>query len=419
MGLTEDLTEKLTGERPFLLDPTIRTSAEESELLYEAGPVVRVELPGGVPAWAVTHDAPAREVMRDSRFVKDIGQWGAWTRGEIPPDWPLIGLVDLGPSMVSTDGPEHRRLRRPVAREFTPQRVEALRGRVEEITRELLDRTAEAASAEGAGGVVDLKDTFAFPLPITVVGELFGMPTEWHRPLRKLYDSFFDDKAAPETVLATIQALYDYIARLVQLKRDEPGADLTSALLSELGDEPSQEAVEELIATIQVMITAGHETSVHVIVNAVRALLDDPAQLDLIRTGRYSWDDVVEESLRLDAPALNFLFRFATEDIDVAGTLVRAGEGVVISYGGMGRDRVQHGADADRFDIARRPRHSSFGHGPHSCPGSSLARLETTIALRELFARFPGLRLADPDGPLERSPSVIVNGHRALPVRLS
>jgi len=411
LGLTED-------DRPVLLDPTIRTSAEESELLYAAGPVVRVELPGGVSAWAVTHDGPAREVMRDSRFVKDIGQWGAWTRGEVPADWPLIGLVDLPPSLVTTDGTEHRRLRRPVAREFTPQRVEALRGRVEEITGELLDRTERAAAADGSGGVVDLKDTFAFPLPITVVGELFGMPVEWHRPLRELYDSFFDDKAAPETVLATLQGLYGYIAQLVQLKRDEPGADLTSALLSELGDEPSEEAVEELIATIQVMITAGHETSVHAIVNAVRSLLDDPAQLELVHSGRYSWDDVVEESLRLDAPALNFLFRFAAEDIEVAGTLVRKGEGVVISYGGMGRDRAQHGADADRFDIARRPRHTSFGHGPHSCPGSSLARLETTIALRELFARFPGLRLAEPDGPLERSPSVIVNGHRALPVRL-
>lgn len=409
MGLTED-------DRPVLLDPTIRTSAEESELLYAAGPVVRVELPGGVAAWAVTHDAPAREVMRDSRFVKDINRWGAWKRGEIPADWPLIGLVDLGPSLVSTDGSEHRRLRRPVAREFTPQRVEALRGRVEEITRELLDRTERAA--DGSGGVVDLKDTFAFPLPITVVGELFGMPTEWHGPLRELYDSFFDDKAAPETVLATLQGLYGYIARLVQLKRDEPGADLTSALLSELGDEPSEEAVEELIATIQVMITAGHETSVHLIVNAVRSLLGDPAQLELVHTGRYSWDDVVEESLRLDSPTLNFLFRFATEDIDVAGTLVREGEGVVISYGGMGRDRGQHGADADRFDISRRPRHTSFGHGPHSCPGSALARLETTIALRELFARFPGLRLADPDGPPERSPSVIINGHRTLPVHL-
>ncbi|MGR3931555.1 cytochrome P450 family protein [Streptomyces sp. BRA346] len=408
MGLTED--------RPVLLDPTIRTSAEESELLYAAGPVVRVELPGGVPAWAVTHDAPAREVMRDSRFVKDINRWAAWKRGEIPADWPLIGLVDLGTSLVSTDGPEHRRLRRPVAREFTPQRVEALRGRVEEITRELLDRTERAA--EGSGGVVDLKDTFAFPLPITVVGELFGMPTDWHRPLRELYDSFFDDKAAPETVLATLQGLYGYIARLVRLKRDEPGADLTSALLSELGDEPSEEAVEELIATIQVMITAGHETSVHLIVNAVRSLLGDPAQLELVHTGRFSWEDVVEESLRLDSPTLNFLFRFATEDIDIAGTLIREGEGVVISYGGMGRDRGQHGADADRFDISRRPRHTSFGHGPHSCPGSALARLETTIALRELFARFPGLRLADLDGSLERSPSVVINGHRTLPVRL-
>ncbi|MFI0815064.1 cytochrome P450 [Streptomyces sp. NPDC021098] len=416
MGLTEDLGP--TEDRLVLLDPTVRTSAEESELLYAAGPVARVELPGGVRAWAVTHDAPAREVMRDGRFVKDINQWGAWKRGEIPADWPLIGLVDLGPSLVSTDGAEHRRLRRPVAREFTPQRVEALRGRVEEITRALLDRTAEAAAAEGSGGVVDLKDTFAFPLPITVVGELFGMPTEWHGPLRKLYDSFFDDKAAPETVLETIQGLYGYIAELVRLKRDEPGADLTSALLSELGEEPSEAAVEELIATIQVMITAGHETSVHAIVNAVRSLLGDPAQRELVDTGRYSWDDVVEESLRLDAPALNFLFRFATEDIEVAGTLVRAGEGVVISYGGMGRDRTQHGADADRFDVTRRPRHTSFGHGPHSCPGSALARLETTVALRELFARFPDLRLADPDASPERSPSVIVNGQRSLPVRL-
>ncbi|MET7900226.1 cytochrome P450 [Streptomyces sp. NPDC005355] len=407
MGLIED--------RLVPLDPRTRTSAEESELLYAAGPVARVELPGAIRSWAVTHDAPARAVMRDARFVKDINQWGAWTRGETPRDWPMIGLVDIGTSMVSTDGAEHRRLRQPVAREFTPQRVEKLRDRVEEITRELLDRTARSADAEG---VVDLKDTFAFPLPISVVGELFGMPVEWHGPLRTLYDSYFDDSSAPETVHETLAGLRGYIARLVELKRTAPGADLTSALLARLGDAPSDEAAQELIATLQTMITAGHETSVHAIVNAVRSLLSDPAQLGLVHTGRYTWDDVVEESLRLDSPALNFLFRFATEDIEVAGTLIRAGESVVISYGGMGRDRAQHGADADRFDITRRPRHTSFGHGPHSCPGSALARLETTIALRELFARFPGLRLADPDAPLERSPSVIVNGHRALPVRL-
>lgn len=397
---------------PFVLDPLARDSAAEGALLRAAGPAVPVELPGGVAAWAVTRHAAARDLLTDSRLVKDAAHWAAFQRGEVPKTWPLIGLAVPGPSMVTTDGAEHRRLRALVAQAFTPRRVELMRPRVEEITHRLLDGLA------AGGPEVDLKSAFAFPLPMTVICSLLGVPESDHGVLRDLYERFFGIKPDPAGIQATIAGLNAFVNDLVAQRRSAPGDDLASVLLA-ADTEGGALTDAEAAATLRVIIAAGHETTVNLIGNAVRALLAHPDQLALVRSGRVPWDAVVEESLRWTPPTSNFLFRFAAEDIPVGDTVIPAGEPVLISYNAIGRDPAQHGITAEVFDVTRdASRHLSFGHGPHVCPGSPLARLEAGVALPALFERFPGLSLGVPDGELRPSPSLVVNSLLELPVRL-
>ncbi|PYC76931.1 cytochrome P450 [Streptomyces tateyamensis] len=412
------------GDDVVVLDPLARDNAREGALLRAAGPVARVELPGGVAAWAVTRHGAARELLTDPRLVKDAAHWAAYQRGEVPKDWPLIGLAVPGPSMVTTDGAEHRRLRALVAQAFTPRRVELMRPQVAAITAGLLDRLA------AGGPEVDLKSEFAFPLPMTVIGSLLGVDPADHDHLRELYERFFSSVPDPAGIQATVAALNAFVNGLVRSRREAPGEDLTSALLAadlseaaEPGSPARPLSDAEAAATLRVIIAAGHETTVNLITNAVRALLTHPDQLALVRSGEVSWAAVVEESLRWTPPTSNFLFRFAAADVPVAGggaeVVIPAGDPVLISYNAIGRDPLQHGVTAELFDVTRDPlRHLSFGHGPHVCPGSPLARLEAQVALPALFERFPTLRLAVPDAELRPAASLVVNSLRELPIRL-
>ncbi|MEW2218874.1 cytochrome P450 [Streptomyces sp. NPDC006990] len=399
----------------IVLDPLVGDLAGEGARLRTAGPLAPVELPGGVRVWAVTRHAEARKLLTDSRLVKNIEHWAAYRRGEIPPTWPLIGLADPGPSMLTFDGPEHRRLRALTAQALTPRRVAALRPRIEEITRTLLDGLEAAADAEGR---VDLKSAFAYPLPMAVIGDLLGIDTTRIPRLRTLFDGFFSSVTPAEEVPAIIAELGSLFGAEVARKRESPGDDLTSALLAaaEEGDSLSD---AEVVATVQVLITAGHETTISLLVSAVRALLTRPEQLALLRSGEVGWEAAVEETLRWDAPTTHVLIRFATEDLEVSGTTVARGDAVIVSYGAIGRDEEQHGPDAERFDITRTPtRHLSFGHGPHVCPGAPLSRLEALVALPALFDRFPGLRLAVDPAELRNKPAITQNELHELPVRL-
>ncbi len=400
---------------PIVLDPFARDSAGEGALLRAAGPVAAVELPGGVAAWAVTQHAAARELLTDRRLVKDAAHWAAFQRGEVPKSWPLIGLAVPGPSMVTADGDEHRRLRALVAQAFTPRRVELMRPQVESITAGLLDALDALAVGERE---VDLKSAFAFPLPMTVICSLLGVAAADHEHLRSLYERFFSSVPDPAGIQATIAELNAFVRGVVAQRRAEPGEDLASALLA-ADVEGSALSDAEAAATLRVIIAAGHETTVNLISNAVRALLGHPDQLALVRAGEVSWAAVVEESLRWTPPTSNFLFRFAAEPIAVGAVVVPAGDPVLISYNAIGRDPLQHGITAEVFDVTRDPiRHLSFGHGPHVCPGSPLARLEAQVALPALFERFPDLALAVPDEELRPSASLVVNSLRTLPVRL-
>ncbi|MFB7940945.1 cytochrome P450 family protein [Streptomyces sp. NPDC004779] len=402
------------GAGPVVLDPFVSDLDGESARLREAGPLARVVLPGGVPCYAVTRHAEARALLTDSRLVKDIGQWGAWQRGEIPLDWPLIGLANPGKSMLTVDGEEHRRLRTLVAQALTARRVERLRAGIEELTSGLLDRLAE----QPAGGTVDLKAEFAYPLPMNVVGELMGVDAADHPRMKALFDKFFSTQTPPEEVPQMMADLGALFAGIVAGKKESPGDDLTSALI-EASEDGDRLTTEEITNTLQLMVAAGHETTISLIVNAVVALETHPEQRALVLKGEVPWENVIEETLRWATPTSHVLIRFASEDIEVGDRVLPKGEALIVSHGAIGRDEVQHGGTAGDFDVTRSPiRHISFGHGPHVCPGAALSRLEASVALPALYARFPGLRLAVPREELRNKPVVTQNDLFDLPVVL-
>ncbi|MFD0337604.1 cytochrome P450 [Streptomyces sp. NPDC127117] len=402
---------------PVVIDPLVQDLDGETARLRDAGPLARIELLG-VPALTVTRHALARQLLVDPRLVKDLDAWGLWQRGEVTHEWPLIGMIDAGRSMFTVDGAEHRRLRTKTSQALTPRRLEEIRPDIEKFTEELLDALDEQ-SRRSENGVVDLKSVFAQPLPMRVVGMLMGVDEAEHPMLMKRYKAFFSMLTPQEERLALLAELDVFYAALVRERTARPTDDLTSALiLAEEGGAPLTE--EEVVGNLKAMVAAGHETTIGLILNAVRALLTHPDQLRRVLDGQIPWETVIEETLRWDTPTTHLLMRFATQDIQVGDEVIAKGEGVVISYRAIGRDIEQHGADADAFDIARPApiRHMTFGHGPHICPGAALSRVEAGIALPALFARFPALRAAVPDTEVRKLPVMTQNDMEAFPVLL-
>ncbi|MFE5732301.1 cytochrome P450 [Streptomyces sp. NPDC056528] len=404
-----------SGTDVIELDPFVTDLDGESARLRAAGPLARVVLPGGVPCFAVTRHAEARKLLTDPRLVKDIDVWGAWQRGEIPLDWPLIGLANPGKSMLTADGEEHRRLRGLVAQALTARRVERLRAGIEALTAEMLDRLAERP----AGEAVDLKAEFAYPLPMNVVCELMGVDRADQPRMKELFDKFFSTQTPPEEVPRMMADLGALFSGIVAGKKETPGDDLTSALI-EASEDGDRLTTEEITNTLQLMVAAGHETTISLIVNAVVALSTHPEQRDLVLKGEVPWENVIEETLRWSTPTSHVLIRFAAEDIEVGDRVLPKGEGLIVSFGALGRDEAQFGPTAGDFDVTRTPnRHISFGHGPHVCPGAALSRLEASVALPALYARFPELRLAVPREELRNKPVVTQNDLFELPVVLA
>ncbi|MFC8525629.1 cytochrome P450 [Nocardia sp. NPDC057227] len=399
------------------IDPMVGDLAGETDRLRAAGALTRIELLG-VPAWTVTEHNLARQLLTDPRLVKDIGSWKLFTDGVVTREWPLIGMIDVKRSMFTVDGAEHRRLRIKTTQALSRRRLDALRPIVERYVAELLD-DLEAAGA--AGDPVDLKQVFAYPLPMRVVSELMGVPHTDNEQLLTWYKAFFSLLTPQDERLATIDELTTYYTALVRKKTATPADDLTSALIHENGDGEEPLTEEEVIGNLEALVAAGHETTVNLILATVRALLSNPEQLARIRADEVSWADAVEETLRFDGPVIHLLMRFATEDIVLDQGVIPAGDGVVISYRAIGRDTGVHGADADVYDSSRPTAHRniSFGFGPHICPGATLARLEAAVALPALFARFPNLRAAGDLAALPNMPVLTQNDLSALPVLLT
>ncbi|MEO3930123.1 cytochrome P450 [Micromonosporaceae bacterium B7E4] len=401
----------------FVIDPTGRDVLGDAERIRRLGSVARVEMPGGVRAWAVSDQGLLKRLLVDPRVSKDAYQhWPAWINGEISSDWLLFPWVAVH-NMLTAYGPDHRRLRGLVAGAFTARRIAALRPRVEAITGDLLTELADLP----ADRPVDLRERYAYQLPITVICELFGISDDATRAeVSRCVDALFNIGKAPEETVAAFPRLQQILRELIAEKRQRPGDDLASALIA-VRDDRSSLSEDELVDTLGLFVSAGHETTVNLLGNAVVAMLTHPDQLGLVRSGRVSWEEVIEETLRNQAPVPNLPLRFAVEDIDVGdGVTLRAGEAILACYGAAGRDPLVHGRDADRFDVTRAAKeHLAFGHGVHHCLGAPLARLEAAIALPALFERFPDLTLAAEPGEMLPLESFVSNGYRTLPVRLA
>ena len=389
--------------------------ADNARLLAE-GPVAGIVLPGDVPGMAVLGHEALREFLAHPDVAKGAQHFTALRDGRIPDGWPLKTFATVQ-GMTTADDADHRRLRSLVSKAFTARRVEELRPRIEAVTAQLLDDLDEAAAA--GGGVADLRTHFALPLPMGVICELLGVDAEFQDRLHHLSNQVVSTSIGREEAMAANREMVAVLATVTQTRLDNPGDDLTSALLAAREEDGDRLSPHELIGTLLLMIIAGHETTLNLITNAVRALCGHRDQLHLVQSGKASWSDVVEETLRWDSPVSYFPFRYPTRDLTLDGTVIPKGTPVLAGYSAAGRDPSAHGPDADRFDITRTggARHLSLGHGPHYCLGSPLARMEATIALERLFTRFPELDLAVPEAQLRRHASFVGNSVRELPVR--
>ncbi|MCX4970632.1 cytochrome P450 [Streptomyces sp. NBC_00654] len=401
---------------PFALDTTGRDIHGEAATLREQGPATQVELPGGVVAWSLNSHDVIRKALTDPRVTKSArSHWPAFVNGEIPPDWELISWVAMD-NMVTAYGKNHVRLRKLVGKAFTPRRTEAFRPRVEELTKQLLD----ALETAGPDEVVDLRERFAYPLPARLVADLIGMEEEARAKTAKVIDAMVDTTVTPEQAQAVLAGWRGAMADLIADKRREPGEDITSDLVAARDEDGTALSEEELADTIFAILGAGSETTINFFDNAITALLSDPAQLELIRSGRATWDDVIDETLRVESPLAHLPLRYAAEDIELDGVTIPRGDPILVNYSAVGRDPGLHPDSPGTFDLTRPDKaHLSFGVGPHYCLGAGIARLVATTGLSQLFERFPDLSLAVESGELQPLPTFIMNGHRSLPVRLT
>jgi cytochrome P450 len=403
-------------QNPLILDPSGRRRLAEEEVLHQtAGPVLVDVL--GEKAWAIGHQSLLIQLLSDSRVSKDPRQhWPRFIAGDIVGKWPLYLQVSVD-NMFTAYGADHRRLRRLVSPAFSARRTTQLLPAIEASTERLLDSIAASTSR-----VVDLRQAFAAQLPVAVISDLLGIQASLRTGFRETIDRIWaTTNTADEAVQAT-QDAYAMLHEFVALKRAEPANDLTSALIAARDDEGDGSALTEteLTDTLLLVIAAGYETTINLLDSAVTALLANPDQLELVRSGAVDWSAVIEETLRYASPVSQMPMRYAVEDILLpTGQTIRKGDAILPSYGAASRDPEIHGETAKTFDVTRTDkRNVAFGHGVHYCLGAPLARAEATITLPRLFQRFPDLSLAVPVDDLEPLPSILGNGHQSLPVRL-
>ncbi|MFJ6573247.1 cytochrome P450 [Streptomyces sp. NPDC091292] len=369
--------------------------------LRARGPVHHVRLPPPLAhqtAWLVVGYEEARTALADPRLAKDDSKIGGRTL-----DADLIG-----PYLLVADPPRHTRLRQLVVREFTPRRVTELLPRIRQITDDLLDAMVPRGRA-------DLIESLAFPLPITVIAELLGVPTMDREAFRRMSNEIVAPTSG-DAEYEAVTTLVTYLDDLIEDKRCSGPADgLLSALIRTRAEDGDRLSARELRAMAFLLLVAGHETTVNLIANGVHALLTHPDQLAALRADMTLLDNAVEEMLRYEGPVENATYRFAAEPLDIGGTPIPVGHSVLIGLTAADRDPDRFTGPA-RFDIRRAAQgHLAFGHGIHYCLGAPLARAEGRIAVRALLDRCPDLALDGPPGPWV--PGLLMRGMRRLPVR--
>ncbi|WP_039799099.1 cytochrome P450 family protein [Nocardia araoensis] len=392
-----------------------RTPHAFYQQLRAEGPVHRIRLRTGVRAWLVVDYDAAKQVLRHPDVRKDPHDpAGAHARRAAAGGSGLTAVNQrLSHHLLNSDPPRHARLRKLVTPAFAPARMEALAPRIVAIADDLLDAIDRTAGA----GPVDLLAEYAFPLPITVICELLGVPVEDRARFREWSAAVVDTPmSTPEAMRTATDAIVDYFDELVARRRAEgPGEDLISQLLlaTEEGDRLSH---DELISMAFLILVAGHETTVNLIGNAVLELLADPARYLALRDDPAGVTPLVEETLRYNGPVNVATLRYTAAPVHLADGVIPAGELVLVSVASANRDE-RHFAAPAAFDPARGANgHLAFGHGIHYCLGAALARLEARIALTRLVRRYRLLRPAVDDADLRWRESILIRGLLEIPV---
>jgi cytochrome P450 len=365
-------------------------------------PVAQGELPDGSAAWLVGGYAQVRQVLTDQRFSRALA---------VGPGRSLQGIeLSAAGSIIAMDPPEHTRLRKLVASAFTVRRVEALRPRVAAIVDELIGAFTARPQP------TDLMTSFSLPLPVRVICELLGVPTADMDKFRTWSGTLVSDwEQDSGEIVTALGKLYEYFADLIKIKRTRTGDDLLSALIAarDRGDRLSEEELTNLACTI---LVAGYETTAHSISLSLLALLDHPAKMARLRADHRLIPDAVEELVRFVRIGVLPLSRVTTDDVELGGVTIPAGEVVLPIIQAANRDPSVF-SEPDQFDLTRAPiSHLGFGAGAHHCLGAQLARVELQEALRGLVTGLPGLALAVPPADLRFQPGMAINNLRALPI---
>lgn len=376
--------------------------------LLEHDPVSQMKV-SVLKMWGVARYDDCMTVLKSPHMFRDRSR--ATGKGGTFP-FPLPKHVQrVAISMITTDDPEHRRLRNLVHKAFTPRSLQKIAERVEEITHELLDN---------ASGTVDLMQVYSLPIPVTVIREMLGIEQEDMDDLRNAINYLTNGMSGLSvirTLLFDMPKASKFIERIIAKKRDNPADDILTGLIhaEEEGETLSD---DELVAMVFLLIIAGYETTVHLINNAVITLIEHPDQLDRLRAEPELMESAIEEILRFAGPIEGTKMFYPNRDIRLSGVTIPKGATVMPLLGAANRDPRQF-ENPHVFDIARTPnRHLGFSHGIHYCLGAPLARLETQTALRTLFDRYPNIRLAVDSSDLEVMNVPLWIRHKAVPVIL-
>jgi nocardicin N-oxygenase len=387
--------------------PFARGSAYEHPELYhqlqEHEPAAKVTLPTGDVVRLITRFEDARAILIDKDNIYS-------RRLLTEPDAPWFSTLRPPPGMLTTsDPPDNLRLRRLAAGCFTARRVKAMEPQMQAVTDELLD------AMEKMTPPVNLVETLSLPVPIAMICQLLGVPPEGRELVHEWCNSLITITAdSPDELMAQQMKMAGYILELAEIKRREPAEDLMGTLVQAMDEGKLNDG--DLIMLIMFLCVAGHETTLSMINGAVVTLLDNPEHLERFKTDPSCVDAYVEEMIRLNPIGDGGPLAIVTEDVEIGGTHISAGEAVLVPVGAANRDHRRYPEPARFMPERDNKDHLGFGGGAHSCLGAPLARAELRIVLTSLFKRFPDLRLAVDREELQLKPTLSLHTLKTLPM---
>jgi len=394
-----------------LFSPAVKANPYPNfSLVRTSDPVYRLKQENGHSVWLITRYDDSLALLKDQRFIKDARRLMTPEQQEQAKN-SMYNMMNT--HMLSFDPPDHTRLRALVNITFTPRLVEQWRDRIQVVTDGLIDSLLAQEEHEA-----DLIDQFAFPLPIIVITEMLGIPTEDREKFRAWSNMLLDGAGSGKFQDIRVQMFEftAYLQKLIEAKREHPTDDLLGRLLQVEADGDKLNQMETL-SMVFLLLVAGHETTVNLLGNSVWALLQHPDQLQLLRSNPALIKTAIEEFLRFHSPVATSTNRWAGEDLEFHGKQIQRGDMVLVNLAGANHDPEEF-AHADELDITRTEnRHLAFGMGIHYCLGAPLARLEAQIALLTLLRRLPDLRLAVAPEDLVWRPSMLLLGLSKLPVQ--